>query len=198
MSSTYGRIQIMCRAEMFNKRAASPKSKPDEILKALDLRAGQKVADIGSGGGYYTLRFAAAVGAAGEVFAVDTKQAYLDFIRKAAAERSINNVKYILIGKDSLPDAYLDLIFFRNVYHHLEERVALMKAYKPKLKPGGRIAIIEYLPGKGGFFSYRRLFGHHVPKEKIIAELEQAGYQKITEYDFLAEQSFTIFQKNEP
>ncbi|KPJ68337.1 hypothetical protein AMJ44_06710 [candidate division WOR-1 bacterium DG_54_3] len=188
----------MCRAEMFNKRAASPKSKPDEILKALDLRAGQKVADIGSGGGYYTLRFAAAVGAAGEVFAVDTKQAYLDFIRKAAAERSINNVKYILIGKDSLPDAYLDLIFFRNVYHHLEERVALMKAYKPKLKPGGRIAIIEYLPGKGGFFSYRRLFGHHVPKEKIIAELEQAGYQKITEYDFLAEQSFTIFQKNEP
>ena len=180
---------------MFNKRAASAKSKPDEILTALKLKPGQKIADIGSGGGYFTLHFAEAVGSEGRVFAVDNNPEYLALVQRNASAKGMNNIKLVDIGKEGqrLPDSFFDLIFFRNVFHHLEDRINLMKEYRKKLKPEGRIAIIEYLPGRGGIFSFRRLFGHNVPKEKIIAEMEQAGYKKNEEFDFLPEQSFVLF-----
>jgi arsenite methyltransferase len=184
----------MCKAEMFNEKAASDKSKPEEILKALNLKSGQKIADIGSGGGYFTIRFAAKVDNKGEVYAVDIEEKYLDFIKKRAVEKKLTNIKYINLSENNadLPDHYFDLIFIRNVYHHLDNRVELMKKYREKLKDHGRLAIIEYKPG-GGIFNFRRLFGHNVPKERIVAELEQAGFQKFEEYNFLPEQSFTVF-----
>ena len=184
----------MCRAKLFNQKAASAKSKPDEVLKALDLKSGQRIADIGSGGGYFSLKFARAVGKDGQVSAVDTNSEYLDYVKKQAAKENLVNIKFLLISaaKPELPKEHFDLIFIRNVYHHLENRVELMKAYKEALKPGGRLAIIEYKPGLG-FFNFRRLFGHNVPVKTIVEELAQAGYQKIKEYDFLPEQSFAIF-----
>jgi arsenite methyltransferase len=182
---------------MFNKKAASSKSKPDEVLKALDIKPGQKIADIGSGGGYFSLRFAEAVGRAGQIYAIDTKDEYLDLIRSQSSTKALDNIKLANISKKEtrLPDNFFDLIFFRNSYHHLENRVELMKDYRKKLKANGRIAIIEYLPGKGGIFSFRRIFGHNVPKEKIIYELEQAGFKTTEEYTFLPEQSFTVYKK---
>ena len=188
----------MCNAERFNRRASSAKSKPDQILKALDLKSGQRVADIGAGGGYFTLRFAESVGTEGEVCAVDTDEENLAFIRRSAVAKKLNIIKLVRIAGDKidLPNDFFDLIFFRNVYHHLENRVELMKAYQRKLKKDGRLAIIEYRPG-GSIFSFHRLFGHHVPKEKIIYEMEKADFKKIEDFDFLPEQSFTIFQKNE-
>ncbi len=62
---------------MFNRAASNPKNKPDEILKVLNLGQGQVVADIGAGGGYFSLRFAEIVGKKGRVFAVDTNQKFL-------------------------------------------------------------------------------------------------------------------------
>ena len=179
---------------MFNKKASSKKSKPDEVLKALALKPGVKIADIGSGGGYFAFRFAEAAGPSGEVFCVDNKQEYLDHILSNASQKGLNNVKTALIAEKvpALPDKYFDLIFLRNVYHHLEERVELMKFYRDKLKPAGRLAIIEYRPG-GSLFSFRRMFGHNVPQDKIVSEMEQAGCKKAGEYGFLPEQSFTIF-----
>ena len=181
---------------MFNKKAAAEKSKPDEILRALNLQPGQKVADIGSGGGYFSLRFAEAVGASGQVFAVDTKSEFLDHIRNNASKKGLTNIKTVQIaeGEVSLPDNSCDLIFLRNVYHHLEDRVEYMKKFKSKLSPRGRIAVVEYKPG-GSIFHFRRFFGHNVPKDKIISEMESAGFRKSEEFDFLPEQSFTIFSK---
>ena len=62
------------KARMFNKEASNPKNKPDEVLNVLKLRQGQVIADIGAGGGYFSLRFAEIVGENGRVFAVDTNQ----------------------------------------------------------------------------------------------------------------------------
>ena len=75
------------RAKMFNKRASKPKYKADQILEKLALKPGQFIADIGSGGGYFTYRFAKAVGEKGKVYAVDTNQEFLTFIKKQATEQ---------------------------------------------------------------------------------------------------------------
>jgi arsenite methyltransferase len=181
------------KAEMFNKKASDPKNKPNLILEALRLQHGQKIADIGAGGGYFSLQFAEAVGTGGQVFAVETNPQFLDFIKKTAKEKGLNNVVTILTEKDkpTLLGENLNLIFMRNVCHHLAKRTEYFKKLKHALKPEGRIVIIEYRSGQG--FSFHRLFGHYVPKERVIKEMEEAGYQLEKDLDFLPEQSFTVF-----
>jgi ubiquinone/menaquinone biosynthesis C-methylase UbiE len=87
------------KAEMFNKKAFDPKNKPDEMLKALKLQRGQKVADIGAGGGYYSLRFAEVIGKNGLVFAVDTNPKFLEFIRRLAKKSGFKLLKPFLLLK---------------------------------------------------------------------------------------------------
>jgi len=75
------------KAKMFNRAASNPKNKPDEILNVLKLRQGQVVADIGAGGGYFSLRFAEIAGKNGRVFAVDTNQKFLGYIKNEAGKK---------------------------------------------------------------------------------------------------------------
>lgn len=81
---------------MFNRKASNPKNKPYEILQTLALKQGQNIADIGAGGGYFSLRFADAVGREGQVYAVDTDVGFLEFIKNGAKEKGLNNVETIL------------------------------------------------------------------------------------------------------
>lgn len=181
------------KAKMFNRKASDPKNKPDQILETLALQAGQNIADIGAGGGYFSLRFAGAVGEKGRVFAVDTNPELLEFTRDSAKEKGLANVETVLVTEDSLtlPEKSLDLVFMRNATHHMPNRVGYFGKLKALLKPEGRIAIIEYR--RGGRFSFRRMFGHYVPREIIIGEMGEAGYRLEEDLDFLSEQSFTIF-----
>jgi len=186
------------QAEMLNKKASDPKNKPDQIIEAIALKHGQSIADIGSGGGYFSLRFAKMVGEEGRVYAVDIKPEFLEYVKNSAREEGLDNVIPMLVSGDKLdlPEKGLDLIFMRNVTHHIPNRVEYFKSLKRFLKPNGRIAIIEYKKGK--IFTFRRLFGHYVPKETIIQEMEDAGYLLKREFDFLPEQHFTIYAvKNE-
>lgn len=133
------------------------------------------------------------MGTHGQVFAVDTNPQFLDFIKKTAKEKGLTNVVTILTEKDkpTLLGENLNLIFMRNVCHHLANRTEYFKKLKHALKPEGRIVIIEYRGGQR--LSFHRLFGHYVPKERVIKEMEEAGYQLEKDLDFLPEQSFTVF-----
>ena len=181
------------KAKLFNKKASDPKNKPQDVLDSLRIKKGSKIADIGAGGGYFSLRFADAVGREGKIYAVDTNPEFLEFIRNYAKEKGLDNVETILAAGDNLnlPEGSIDLIFVRNVYHHLQNRVEYFRKLKILLKPEGRVAIIEYKAG--GFFSFHAIFGHYVKREVIAEEMEKAGYMADENFDFLPEQSFTIF-----
>ena len=183
------------KAKMFNKKASNKKNKPDQIIEAIALKSGQNIADIGSGGGYFSLRFAEIVGEKGKVYAVDTNLDLLGFIKNGAKEKGLNNIVPILTTENrlDLPEQSLDFIFMRNVTHHIPNQVKYFKNLKNFLKPDGRIVIIEYKKGK--FFTFRGIFGHDVPKEIITQEMEEAGYLLEKEFDFLPEQHFTIYSK---
>jgi arsenite methyltransferase len=184
------------QAKMFNRKASNPKNKPDQILTALVLQTGQNVADIGAGGGYFSLRFAELVGHEGKVFAVDTNAGFLEFIKDSCRERELHNVETVLVVEDglTLPET-VDLIFMRNVCHHLPNRLEYFRNLKSFLKPGGMVAIVEYRSAKR--LSFRGMLGHYVPKEAIVKEMSKAGYQLQEDLDFLPEQSFTIFSWHE-
>jgi arsenite methyltransferase len=180
------------KAKMLNREAANPKNKPEEILKTLALQQGEKIADIGAGGGYFSLKFAEAVGKQGAVYAVDTDPGKIEFIRKSAAEKGLSNVQVVLAGKESvtLPEK-MDLIFLRNVYHHISNRVEYFANLRESLKPDGRIVMVEH--NRGRRFSFHRIFERRVTKETIVEEMTKAGYSIAESKNFLSEQSFTIF-----
>ncbi len=165
--------------------------KPDEVVRALELGPGARVADLGSGGGYFTFRLAEAVGPAGKVFAVDVDEGMNAYVRDEAAKRGIAQVADVLAAYDDprIPEP-VDLIFTSNTYHHLENRPAYFGNARRYLRPGGRVAVVEYK--SQGFFQW--LFPHSTEDSDIRAEMEQAGYALAREHDFLERQHFLIFE----
>lgn len=177
-----------------NKEASSSQSMPDEILARLHLQEGQTAADIGSGGGYFTLALSRRVGKTGRVYAVDVRKKNLDFIRRQAEQAGPSNIIFVLASKSGpeLPDAGLDLVFARNVFHHLPSPETYFAGLKRSLKPGGRVAIIERMK-KG--FGFDALFGHHTSPEIIRGRMEKAGYILSESFGFLRKQTFSLFMK---
>jgi ubiquinone/menaquinone biosynthesis C-methylase UbiE len=179
--------------KILNTEASSAKSKPVEIIESLKIHEGDIIADIGSGGGYFTLAFAKKAGKTGRVYAVDVKPKYLDFIRRKAAREGLDNISTVLGkgGEMDLPLAGLNLVFARNVFHHLPAPADYFSNIKKYLKPGGRVAIIEHRPKRG--FNFVVLFKHYTPGETVIQEMETAGYTLMRSFDFLPDQTFTLF-----
>jgi len=182
------------KAKMFNRKAARRQSKADEILKALDIQPGQTIADLGSGGGFFTFFFSQLVGQKGTVYALDTQQDLLECINTQATKQGLTNITTVHIAGKShhLPSHSIDLFFVRNVYHHLQDRTSYFSELQHFLTAQGRIAIIEYSQ-QGSRFSFHRRCGHNVPKETIIEEMSNAGYEVSASFDFLPVQSFTVF-----
>ncbi len=164
---------------------------PDQVVQSLQLRPGDRVADLGSGGGYFTFRLAKAVGPTGRVYAVDVDAGLNDYIAGRARDDGIDNVGVILAKYDDplLPESGVDMIFTSNTYHHIEHRSAYFRNARKYLRSGGRVAIIEYA-GKGWFDSW---FGHWTPSATIRAEMEAAGDHLQQEFT-LPQQFFLVFE----
>ena len=164
---------------------------PEKVIAALNLHTGDIVADLGSGGGYFTFRLARAVTPSGKVYAVDIDKDMIDLVNKRLAEEPGKNVETILATATDplLPEKGVDLIFSVNSYHHIADRVGDFANARKYLRPGGRIAIID-LDGRAWL---EGLLGHYTPSETIKREMEQAGYTSQQQFDFLDRQSFLIF-----
>lgn len=165
--------------------------KPDEVVRALAIAPGARVADIGSGRGYFTFRFARAAGAAGKVYAVDIDDEVLRVLRERAEREGVANIETILAKPDDalLPAGGVDLIFLCNTYHHISNRVDYFRRVRTALAPGGRLAVVE-LRGEGWL---ARRAGHSTSREAMRAELEAAGFRLAEQHDFLGSQHFLIF-----
>jgi predicted methyltransferase len=163
---------------------------PDRVVETLALAPGARVADLGSGGGYFTFRLARAVGPTGRVYAVDVDASLNEYVSTRAREEGLANVEVILAGPadPKLPEEGVDLLFTSNTYHHLEDRSRYFGAVRERLRPHGRVAILEY--AEGGF-----LHGSHAtPRESIVAEMESAGFRVEQDHDFLLpRQHFLVF-----
>jgi len=169
-------------ARMFNREAK--RGKPDLILRKLELKPSQKIADIGAGGGYFAFRFAKEVE---KVYAVDVRQSFLDYINKKAKKEGIDNIETILIKDKVLLPEKVDLIFLRNVYHHLKNRINCFRELKKYLKKEGKLIIVE--KEKSGKIS------HGTRKVVILEEMKKAGYKIVEDYNILPGQNFLFLKK---
>jgi arsenite methyltransferase len=171
---------------------------PTEVLAALDLKSGNVVADIGAGMGYFSLRFAKAVGPRGRVDAVDIDSRALEYLKKEAQKENLTNIKPIVSRADDplLAPSSVDIAFFCETVHEIADRVAFYRKVRQALKENGRLAIIESLPASPTTHPTDHRDGHSVSRDRTVSEAEQAGFRLIREPKFLARQYFLIFKRS--
>jgi len=125
--------------------------KPEQIMDALKIADGSVVAEIGAGGGWFTIRLAHRVGPNGMVYAEDIQKLMIKAINRRVEREGLRNVTTILgTTKDSRLPHGLDAILIVGAYHEMEDPVAVLNDAAQSLKPQGRIGIVDYLPGAGG------------------------------------------------
>jgi predicted methyltransferase len=166
--------------------------KPDEVLAALRLAPGQTVADIGAGGGYFTARFAGQLGETGQVYAVDVQDAMIERLQERVTAEDLTNVEVIRAEFDDpgLPKNACDLVFFSSVYKEINNRPAYMRKVGHSLKPGGRVAILEYRVDETAIGPPRNM---RLSPEQITEEMETAGFHLVEEHDFLPRENFLVY-----
>ena len=118
----------------------------DLLLRELGLKQGMVVADIGAGTGYYARRMAPLVGSSGTVYATDVQPEMMKMLEDGAKKAGLTNIRPVLgsLRSVNLPDASVDLAIMVDVYHELEYPVEVIESLVRALKPGGRIAYVEY------------------------------------------------------
>ena len=171
-----------------------------KLVEVLELKPGMTVADVGTGGGAMTVVLAHWIGS-GRVYATDVTERALRTTREYAKKEGLTNVTVIegAAASTNLPPACCDAIFLRNVYHHISAVEAFNKSLLDSLKPGGRLAIVDFVGRPGspipeGVPANRG--GHGVPAAVVIEEMKQAGLtydRTIDKFDGVA--FLTLFRK---
>ena len=180
-------------AKAFDDPSRDAWQMPDRVIEALAIRRGQSVADIGAGTGYFTVRMARSP-AAPTVYAVDIERSMVDYVRQRAAKEGLTNVTPVLAAADrtNLPQA-VDLVLIVDTYHHIPNRAAYFRELKKSLKPGARLAIVDFRRDspEGPPVEFR------FTPEQVEAELGSSGFRVVAKHDFLPRQYFLVLQASD-
>ena len=175
-------LGIACAAVFAGHAHGNASDEVKRLAALMEWKRGTVAADIGAGEGEYTFAAVERVRASGKVFATEIDAKKLAELRGEVAKRKLGNV-IVVESKEAdtnLPTSCCDAIFLRHVYHHLTKPVEFDANLVRSLKPGGRLAIIDFAPRAGldpveGVPSNRG--GHGIPQKIVIEELSAAGLQ---------------------
>ena len=163
------------------------------MLKALHLKPGQTVCDMGCGNGFYTLKLAKLVGEKGQVLAVDIQPEMLSLLNERAKEEKLSNIKPILGTPvdPNLPQGKIDLILCVDVYHEFSNPEEMLAVMRKSLTPGGRIALAEFR-AEDPKVPIKPL--HKMTKEQILKEWPANGFKLVEQFDKLPWQHLMFFE----
>jgi len=150
----------------------------NRVMDILSIRSGKSVADIGAGSGWFTMRAARRVGAAGAVYAVDINPEAVRYISDRAGKEKLANVKAILSKPDDplLPKDSVDAVLLLKTYHEVAHPVELLRNLRASLRAGAKVGIIDR-NGNGE--------DHGIGSDVVIREAKEAGYRLMEKYDFV-------------
>ncbi|MBW4614978.1 MAG: class I SAM-dependent methyltransferase [Desmonostoc vinosum HA7617-LM4] len=174
--------------------------KTSKILSSLNLKAGQNIADIGSGPGYYTFKFSQLVGEKGNVFAIDTVQNHLNYVNSTSQKLGIKNIKSVHTGGDTigLKANQVDLAFMCSLYHNIYAMSTnydidnFVNSIKTALKNKGTLVVVDNGLVKDSELPYH---GPYIAKELIISQLQNYGFKFVKDYAFIPQRYVLVFQK---
>ena len=166
---------------------------PQLLIDALEIEPGQTIADLGAGSGYYSFRIAPLVGPHGKVLAIDIEPAMLEVIAQRASRERVANVATVRAharDPNLAPDS-VDLLFMVDVYHELEYPYEVMTKVRAALKPGGRVALIEY---RAKIPPVLIKAVHKMSERQIVRELTAAGFRHLKTVRTLPLQHLVLFE----
>jgi ubiquinone/menaquinone biosynthesis C-methylase UbiE len=160
--------------------------RPADVIRALDLREGNIVADLGAGAGYFALKLSPAVGRRGQVLAVDIRKLSLSFLWIRAALREPHNIQIIVGEEDDphLPAEAVDAILISNTYHEFRNpSVMLGRAFR-SLRSGGRLVVVDRGPRVPNIEKAQHVpQGHEITIQAVQKELQQKGFEIVGQQD---------------
>ena len=177
-------------AHVFDDPERDAWQKPHAVIEALALKPDAAVADLGAGTGYFAARLANML-PKGTVFAVDLEPDMVKYLGERAKREGLANLKPVQAqaGDARLP-AKVDLVLLVDVYHHIEARERYFRKLAASIKPGGRVAVVDFrLDSPEGPPKAAR-----IAPEQVKAELARAGYALAEEHSFLPRQYFLVFR----
>jgi ubiquinone/menaquinone biosynthesis C-methylase UbiE len=162
----------------------------------LEVQPGQTVVDMGCGNGFYTVPLSKLVGKEGRVLAVDVQPEMLTLLRANLRKQNITNVKPLLgeLWNPRLPDGEIDVILLVDVYHEFSHPVHMLAAMHKSLKPGGRLALVEFREEDAAVPIKPE---HKMSKAQILKEIPPNGFKLVEQYDELPWQHLMFFEKDE-
>ncbi len=186
-------------AEHWAKIFESPErvawQQPDKVVETLKLEPGQTVIDIGAGTGFFTRRFARAVAPSGQAIGLDVEPDMVNYMKADAKKLGLKDYDARLVKPDdpALAPNSVDVVFFCDALHHIDDRTAYLKKLLPALKPGGRVIDVDF---KKEPLPVGPPPEHKLAREVVIATFHDAGFRLLREHDFLKYQYFLEFVPN--
>jgi ubiquinone/menaquinone biosynthesis C-methylase UbiE len=164
----------------------------DRVVATLGVEPGMRIADLGAGTGIFTIPFARAVGGSGQVYAIDVDAGLLAIVTEKAQSARLTNVRTIVAGETDprLPQP-VDLIFICDTMHHLPNQADYVKQLATLLRPGGRVVVIDFAPGKwpAGHESFA------ITPAQVDGWMQAAGFARAAAHDFLATNFFHVYRR---
>ena len=174
-----------------------------ENIARLPLRRGMRIADVGSGPGYYSFKFAELIGDDGMVYAIETNPRHLDYLRSYIAKNRIPNVTAVTSSFQGIglsPDVRVDMVFICSLYHNVyaaftdEERDSFVQSIRRALRPGGTLAVVDNDLVEDSELPYH---GPYIARELLLSQLYYYGFELKKQYQFTPQRYVLILEKKE-
>ena len=181
-------------ASWLEREGREEEQRPAEIFRAMGLKDGDVVADLGCGTGWFARRMARVVAPRGTVYAEDIQPEMLELLKQHVAAEGVKGVVAVLGTETNpkLPTGGLDWILMVDVYHEFQKPGPMLEAIRRSLKPTGKVALIEYrLEGSTASHIGTE---HRMSVEQVLAEWQPAGFRLVKQYDFLPVQHFFVLE----
>ena len=179
-------------SQVFDDPKRDEWQKPSQVIKALDIKPGQKICDIGAGTGYFSMRIAKEYKDS-QVYAVDFEPDMIKFLNELAQKDKLDNVTAVLTTRSSLQlPKSVDRVLIVDTYHHIDDRVKYLQNLKKYLNSDATVIDID--------FNEKSPMGppleHRISQANVIEEFKSAGYKLVKTEDFLPNQYFLTFSPN--
>jgi Methylase involved in ubiquinone/menaquinone biosynthesis len=165
-------------AKRFDDPSRDAWQKPLDVLRLLSVREGMAVGDLGAGTGYFSIPLGRAVGPKGTVWGIDIEPGMVDYLDARARREGLPNVKGVLTKPDEpgLAPESADLVLVVNTWHHIDDRIDYLGKLRKTLRPGGRVAVVDY---KIGDLPVGPPADHKLPPEKVVGEFAAGGFEVV-------------------
>ncbi len=193
-------ISIKDYAAMLDRKERDEYQMPEKVMQALALKEGERVADVGAGSGYFTVRLARAVGKSGTVWAIDIVEELLEYVERRTREEGLSNVKTVKVEKDDprLPPAGIDTVIMVDTLHYITGRASYAKRLREGLAPGGRVVVIDFIPKSISERPWGPPPEQKMSREEVDTAMAAAGLVPVKVHGFLPEQFFVEYAVPKP